>query len=90
MHTTVDGTSSGLLADGGFGGSGDNRAELFIRVPKGTHGAYIAKVAHNELEKEFLLQKGYTYRIIKAEYRTNPLDERDRDMKVWCEVILDD
>ena len=63
---------------------------LFIRVPKGTHGAYIAKVAHNEEEKEFLLQKGYSYRIIKAEYRSNKYIEDDKDLKVWAEVILDE
>ncbi len=37
--------------------SGSAAIVLFIRMPKGTHGAYIAKVAHNEEEKEFLLQK---------------------------------
>ena len=42
--------------------------QVFIKVPKGTHGAYIAYEAHNELEIDFLLQKGYLYRIIKAEY----------------------
>ena len=76
------------MKEGGFSGVGENQAELFIRVPEGTHGAYIAHEAHNELEKEFLLQKGYTYRIIKAEYRSNPIFPEEKDLKVWCEVIL--
>lgn len=78
------------LKEGGFSGVGETQAELFIRVPKGTHGAYIAQEAHNELEKEFLLQRGYTYRIIKAEYRSNPIFPDEKDLKVWCEVILDE
>lgn len=78
------------LEKGGFSGAGASQAELFIKVPKGTHGAYIAQLAHNELEKEFLLQRGYSYRIIKAEYRSNPLFPEDKDLKVWCEVILDE
>ncbi len=78
------------LEKGGFSGVGASQAELFIKVPKGTHGAYIAQLAHNELEKEFLLQRGYSYRIIKAEYRSNPLFPEDKDLKVWCEVILDE
>ena len=78
------------LKEGGFSGVGESQAELFIRVPKGTHGAYIAKEAHNEQEKEFLLQRGYSYRIIKAEYRENPIFTDEKDLKVWCEVILDD
>lgn len=61
--------------------------QVFIKVPKGTHGAYIAYEAHNELEIDFLLQKGYLYRIIKAEYRNNPLFPDEKDLKVWCEVI---
>lgn len=78
------------LKEGGFSGVGETQAELFIRIPKGTHGAYIAQEAHNELEKEFLLQRGYTYRIIKAEYRSNPIFPDEKDLKVWCEVILDE
>ena len=78
------------LEKGGFSGVGASQAELFIKVPKGTHGAYIAQLAHNELEKEFLLQRGYSYRIIKAEYRSNPIFPEDKDLKVWCEVILDE
>ena len=78
------------LKEGGFSGVGESQAELFIKVPKGTHGAYIAKQAHNENEKEFLLQRGYSYRIIKAEYRENPIFTDEKDLKVWCEVILDD
>lgn len=78
------------LKEGGFSGIGESQAELFIKVPKGTHGAYIAHEAHNELEKEFLLQKGYSYRIIKAEYRNNPLFPDEKDLKVWCEVILNE
>lgn len=78
------------LKEGGFSGVGESQAELFIRVPKGTHGAYIAKQAHNENEKEFLLQRGYSYRIIKAEYRENPIFSDEKDLKVWCEVILND
>lgn len=78
------------LKEGGFSGIGESQAELFIKVPKGTHGAYIAHEAHNELEKEFLLQKGYSYRIIKAEYRNNPLFPDEKDLKIWCEVILNE
>ena len=75
------------LKTGGFSGVGESQCELFIRVPQGTHGAYIAQEAHNESEKEFLLQRGYSYRIIKAEYRSNPLFEDEKDLKVWCEVL---
>jgi len=83
-------TATSPLKEGGFSGVGETQAELFIKVPEGTHGAYIAKQAHNEEEKEFLLQKGYTYRIIKAEYRNNPMFPDEKDLKVWCEVILDE
>ncbi len=83
-------TATSPLMKGGFGGAGANQAELFIKVPKGTHGAYIAQEAHNELEREFLLQRGYSYRIIKAEYRNNPLFPDEKDLKVWCEVILNE
>lgn len=58
------------------------------RQRNGSRKRYIAHEAHNELEKEFLLQKGYTYRIIKAEYRSNPIFPEEKDLKVWCEVIL--
>ena len=44
----------------------------------------------NANEKEFLLQRGYSYRIIKAEYRANPYFPDEKDLKVWCEVILDE
>ena len=78
------------LTTGGFSGSGYNQAELFIHVPEGTHGAYIAKEAHNEMEKEFLLQSGYNYKIIKAEYRPNPYFPEEKDLKIWVEVIPND
>lgn len=78
------------FATGGFSGSGYNQAELFIHVPEGTHGAYIAKEAHNEMEKEFLLQSGYNYKIIKAEYRPNPYFPEEKDLKIWVEVIPND
>lgn len=80
-------TATSPMKEGGFSGAGKGNAELFIRVPKGTHGAYIAHEAFNEEEKEFLLQRGYSYRIIKAEYRVNPRIPEDKDLKVWCEVI---
>ena len=83
-------TATSPLEEGGFSGVGATQAELFIKVPTGTHGAYIAQEAHNELEKEFLLQRGYSYRIIKAEYRSNPLFPDENDLKVWCEVIIDE
>lgn len=82
--------ATAAIKGGGFSGAGENQAELFIKVPKGAHGAYIAHEAHNEFEKEFLLQRGYTYRIIKAEYRSNPIFPEDKDLKVWCEVILNE
>lgn len=78
------------LKTGGFSGIGESQAELFIRVPKGTHGAYIGNQAYNEMEKEFLLQSNYSYRIIKAEYRANPLFPDEKDLKVWCEVVLNE
>lgn len=80
-------TATSPSKDGGFSGSGKSSAELFIRAPKGTHGAYIKSVAHNEAEDEFLLQCGYEYRIVKAEYRPNPYFPEEQDLKVWCEVI---
>ena len=81
-------TAASPFKDGGFSGCGTDRAELYIRIPEGTHAAYIEKVAHNDLEKELLLQRGYTYRIIKAEYRANPMFPEDKDLKVWVEVVL--
>jgi len=83
-------TATSPLMEGGFSGVGATQCELFIKVPTGTHGAYIAQEAHNELEREFLLQRGYTYRIIDAEYRNNPLFPDEQDLKVWCEVITDE
>ena len=83
-------TATSPLVEGGFSGVGATQCELFIKVPVGTHGAYIAQEAHNELEREFLLQRGYSYRIIDAEYRSNPLFPDEQDLKVWCEVILDE
>lgn len=85
-------TDNGFVATspstkGGFGGVGASQAELFIRVPKGTHGAYLKEIAHNELEDEFLLQAGYEYRIVNAEYRPNPQFPDEMDLKVWCEVV---
>ena len=80
-------TATSPFKEGGFSGVGESQAELFIKVPKGTHGAYIESVAHNEAEKEFLLQKNYSYRIIKAEYRENPIFKDEKDLKVWVEVI---
>lgn len=81
-------TATSPLADGGLSGVGETQAELFIRVPKGTHGAYIAQESHNEFERELLLQRGYSYRIINAEYRNNPIFPDEQDLKVWCEVIF--
>lgn len=80
-------TATSPFEKGGFGGSGKGNAELFIHVPKGVHGAYIANEAHNDLEKEFLLQRGYEYRIVKAEYRPNKYNPDEKDLKVWAEVI---
>lgn len=82
-------TATSPIKDGGFSGLGENQAELFIKVPQGTHGAYLNSVAHNELECEFLLQKDYSYKIIKAEYRENPLPQLkgEYDLKVWVEVF---
>lgn len=91
-HTYTDNgfVATSPLPTGGFSGAGLNQAELFIKVPQGTHGAYIAKEAHNELEKEFLLQSGYRYKIIKAEYRQNPYFPEEKDLKLWVEVIQND
>lgn len=83
-------TATSPFVYGGFGGTGKNNAELFIKIPAGTHGAYMAMESHAEAEKELLLQKGYRYRIIKAEYRQNPLYPEDRDLKIWCEVELNE
>ena len=83
-------TATSPFTNGGFSGSGENRVELFIKVPARTHGAYIAQESNLEIEKEFLLQRGYSYRIIKAEYRDNPRFPEDKDLKVWCEVIIDE
>jgi uncharacterized protein with gpF-like domain len=80
-------TATTPLASGGFSGVGQDQAELFIHVPKGTHGAYIADVSHNGFEKEFLLQRGYSYRIVRAEYRENKFFPEESDLKIWCEVI---
>lgn len=82
-------TATSPIRDGGFSGLGENQAELFIKVPKGTHGAYLNSLAHNDLECELLLQKDCTYKIIKAEYRENPLPQNkgEYDLKVWAEVI---
>lgn len=84
-------TATSPFEKGGFGGTGKNQAELIIRVPEGTHGAYIESVAHADLEKEFLLQKGYTYRIIKAEYvYDNPYFPEEGRLRVYTEILLND
>lgn len=80
-------TATSPSSNGGFSGCGENNAELFIRVPKGTHGAYIGEVARAENEKEFLLQKGYKYRIVKAERRPNKYFPEQTDLKIWVEVV---
>lgn len=80
-------TATSPSSSGGFSGCGENNAELFIRVPKGTHGAYIGEVARAENEKEFLLQKGYKYRIVKAERRPNKYFPEQTDLKIWVEVV---
>lgn len=81
-------TATSPSSNGGFSGCGENNAELFIRVPKGTHGAYIGEVARAKNEKEFLLQKGYKYRIVKAERRPNKYFPEQTDLKIWVEVVL--
>lgn len=83
-------TAVSPFEDGGFSGKGEGNAKLYIRVPKGTHGAYIQSVAYNENEKELLLQKGYTYRIIKAEYVQDKKFEDEKDLIVYAEVLLND
>lgn len=77
------------LKGGGFGGPGKDNAELFILVPKGTHAAYIEQESGLVLEKEMLIQRGYSYRIVKAEYRDNPYPqfEGENDLKLWVELI---
>jgi hypothetical protein len=80
-------TATSPSSNGGFSGCGENNAELFIRVPKGTHGAYIGEVARAENEKEFLLQKGYKYRIVKAKRRPNKYFPEQTDLKIWVEVV---
>lgn len=82
--------ASSVFEDGSFCPTGNGRAELFIRVPKGAHGAYIEQVSYVDIEAEFLLQRGYSYRIIKAEYRDSAIYQNRKDLKVWCEVILDE
>lgn len=87
-------SDKGLVAtspfkEGGFGGAGKNNAEIFIKAPKGTKGAYIADVAaHNNMEQEFLLQKGYNYKIMGAEYRPNKYNPDEMDLKLWVEVVV--
>ena len=75
------------VKSGGFSGAGQTQAEMFIKVPKGTKGAYIVSAAKNSDEAEFLLQRGYSYRIVNAEYRSNPIFPDENDLKVWVEVI---
>lgn len=75
------------IKSGGFSGAGETQAELFIKVPKGTKGAYIVSAAKNTDEAEFLLQRGYSYRVVNAEYVKNPLFPDENDLKVWVEVI---
>ena len=86
-------TDNGFVAtspfkDGGFGGSGKEKAELFIFMPEDTHAAYIELQSNLELEKELLIQRGYSYQIVKAEYRDNPYPqfEDEKDLKLW--VVL--
>ncbi len=76
--------------DGGFGGPGKDNAELFIFMPEGTHAAYSELESNLKLEREMLIQRGYSYRIVKAEYRDNPLPvyKGERDLKLWVELIL--
>ena len=82
-------TATTPFMEGGFSAFGDNNATLYIKVPKGTHGAYIESVAHNEPEMEFLLQKGCKFRIIKAEYRSDSIITDKKSLYVWCEVLND-
>lgn len=76
--------------NGGFSGSGDSQAIMYIRVPKGAQGVYIESLSHVEAERELLLQKGYEYRIIKAEYRPNQYFPDEKDLFIWAEVVLND
>lgn len=89
-------TDNGFVATspfkyGGFGGAGKNQAELFIFVPEGTHAAYIEQESGLVLERELLIQRGYSYRIVRAEYRENPLpvyrDEGATELKLWVELV---
>ena len=82
-------TATSPMSSGGFGGSGTNRATMYIKAPAGTHGAYISDVSKASLEKEFLLQKGYSYRIMQAEYKPNPMYPDEKDLTVWVEVITE-
>ncbi|MEG1525693.1 MAG: ADP-ribosyltransferase [Clostridia bacterium] len=39
---------------------------MYISIPKGTHGAYIADISHAENEKELLLQAGQRFVVRDA------------------------
>ena len=69
----------GFYSSSLIGGGFDGKVEIVSLVSNSIHGAYIAQIANNELEKELLLQKGYNYDIVKAEYEDNKL-------KLWVIV----
>lgn len=71
------------MEGGGLSGS----ITLYIKVPEGTNGAYINSVAYNEMEKELLLQKGYSYHILNAEHVPNVYFPDEKDLIVYVEVV---
>jgi hypothetical protein len=80
---TDKGFCATTLSGEGFSGGLD----FVIKCPVGTKAAYIAEIAHNQLETEMLIQKGTTFRVLKAERVPNQYIPEEDKIKLWVEVV---
>lgn len=54
----------------------EGRTQYVIKVPKGTKGAYLEPYSYHEDEHEFLIDKGYSYKVVGI-YERGTLDDED-------------
>jgi hypothetical protein len=63
------------------GGFYNQKVIMNIYAPKGTKALYVAPISHSKDEDETIIQRGYSYKITKAE-------SKDGKIYLDCEVVL--
>ena len=75
--TSID-CDNAAIGNGLSGLPVEGRTQYVIKVPKGTRGAYLEPYSYHGDEHEFLIDKGYSYKVVGI-YERGTLDDGDWD-----------